>query len=539
MGEKPTPIKIQLAIQGGGAKIYALVAALEVIEKLEADGKVQITRIAGTSAGAIAGAMYAAGIAMKVVKAELGKLTGDELKKRFPRPSKMAAMGKVLWGTPFWETAHLQKLLSDLLKNDAGQLHTLKDIAKVRNIDLLIMAASLTDSGKVVYKQDSAEGSAITAILNSCALPYCFRVWNNSDNPVIVDGGICENLPSEELELYPEDDGAIVAISFAKTGRKSLKNWYEFSIALLDTAITNSQERAKARLGENNVLSIQTDISTFEFERASTVGLTDTYYTNIKYQTKDFFNNFIASKQHAKNTIAGDPWATQNIATMQQVGKIYDAQFKRNKWAYERCALTVLARDLLNEGEDGYGQPSLVHYCATFTAADQPIHCRRINVSKARHDSGLERTSWSVTRRDSAESIISYALPMISHQDGGLPGRELLVFFDPVLPANSGPYTMDFQDLIDGFLSGLKDTGRDDLIFFPGPCAGPIKAIDLVLWLPKSFPAMNWISKDGRGRKMTTGELANYSAPPYFRAEGWCGTDLEPIAFGVDLVVQN
>lgn len=47
------PLKIQLAIQGGGAKICSLLAAAEVIHDLETKREIQITRISGTSARAI------------------------------------------------------------------------------------------------------------------------------------------------------------------------------------------------------------------------------------------------------------------------------------------------------------------------------------------------------------------------------------------------------------------------------------------------------------------------------------------------------
>ena len=58
-------IPIQLAIQGGGAKITYLLAALESVQALERGGLLRVTRIAGTSAGAIAGALYAAGVDMR------------------------------------------------------------------------------------------------------------------------------------------------------------------------------------------------------------------------------------------------------------------------------------------------------------------------------------------------------------------------------------------------------------------------------------------------------------------------------------------
>src|SRR5689334_23025968 len=48
---------LQIVFQGGGAKLYALMAVCEVLQKYESDQKIRITRAGGTSAGAIAAAM--------------------------------------------------------------------------------------------------------------------------------------------------------------------------------------------------------------------------------------------------------------------------------------------------------------------------------------------------------------------------------------------------------------------------------------------------------------------------------------------------
>ncbi len=53
------PRKVKLALQGGGAKITSILAAMEAVEKLEENGEIEVTEIAGTSAGAIIAVLYA------------------------------------------------------------------------------------------------------------------------------------------------------------------------------------------------------------------------------------------------------------------------------------------------------------------------------------------------------------------------------------------------------------------------------------------------------------------------------------------------
>ena len=60
----PEPMNIQISFQGGGARLALLLAAAEAIRELESGPEplIKVTRIAGTSAGAIIGAFLAGGL---------------------------------------------------------------------------------------------------------------------------------------------------------------------------------------------------------------------------------------------------------------------------------------------------------------------------------------------------------------------------------------------------------------------------------------------------------------------------------------------
>jgi predicted acylesterase/phospholipase RssA len=81
------PEKIQLAIQGGGAKIVDIMATIEAIEDLERKNLIKVTKIAGTSAGAIVGSFFAAGISMQSVRENLLGESGKKLLSSFTKPN--------------------------------------------------------------------------------------------------------------------------------------------------------------------------------------------------------------------------------------------------------------------------------------------------------------------------------------------------------------------------------------------------------------------------------------------------------------------
>ena len=84
------PRSIQLAIQGGGAKICHLLAAMEAIQELERLDELKVTRIAGTSAGAIVACMYAAKIDFAGFRTTLQSGLGQELLDLFHPPNVLA-----------------------------------------------------------------------------------------------------------------------------------------------------------------------------------------------------------------------------------------------------------------------------------------------------------------------------------------------------------------------------------------------------------------------------------------------------------------
>ena len=69
-----TPAPIQVVFQGGGAKLCLLMAVAEVLQEYQSAGRIEIRRVAGSSAGAIAAVMLVSGKPIKTYKAELKNL---------------------------------------------------------------------------------------------------------------------------------------------------------------------------------------------------------------------------------------------------------------------------------------------------------------------------------------------------------------------------------------------------------------------------------------------------------------------------------
>src|SRR5262245_57623104 len=102
------PLRLQLAIQGGGAKIVSLLAAAEYIQGLQRNKKIQLARIAGTSAGVIVGCLLAGDIPIGEVKTYLTTLSQRDREKMFPAYSTNLKKAQLAW-----KLLHNEPLLSE------------------------------------------------------------------------------------------------------------------------------------------------------------------------------------------------------------------------------------------------------------------------------------------------------------------------------------------------------------------------------------------------------------------------------------------
>src|SRR4030042_295517 len=175
-------MNISLALSGGGVKGFAHIGSLRVLEK----AGFRIQGLAGTSAGGLVGALYAAGYSPDEMAERLGDIDQGNLF------SRMHGDGPALLGMAGF-TAILEELL--------GQ----RNFDELR-IPLALTATDLNTGLPVVIKQ----GRLLDAVLATSAVPGVFpaRVINGHR---LVDGAIMNPIPvAEARALYPK--GPVIAV---------------------------------------------------------------------------------------------------------------------------------------------------------------------------------------------------------------------------------------------------------------------------------------------------------------------------------------
>ena len=168
-------IAIGIALAGGGAKGMAHFGVLQVLE----DAGISFDVVSGTSAGAMAGILYASGMSPQdAIQNFQRDLTPSKLFRCLPNWPNVYLVSQ--YRRRAWD-GMLRKYLHD------WQLEQLSIPFRAITVDLV--------QARTVVRQ---EGDAVRAILESINLPVVSRPILR-DGMALVDGGVLNNLPADVL----------------------------------------------------------------------------------------------------------------------------------------------------------------------------------------------------------------------------------------------------------------------------------------------------------------------------------------------------
>jgi len=218
--------KVGLVLSGGGAKGFAHIGVLKVIDSLG----IKVDYISGTSMGAIIGSLYASGYSGKQLEAMFNNIDFEELiNDNFPREFK-----------PFYERENAQKYAVSL-PFDKFKISLPSALSRGQNVynllyQLMIPVNDIRDFEKLpipffCVATDIETGEAIIidkgnlaeAVTASGALPSLFQPVTIGDR-ILIDGGVSNNFPVAELRAKGMDIIIGVDVQDALKDRASLKS---------------------------------------------------------------------------------------------------------------------------------------------------------------------------------------------------------------------------------------------------------------------------------------------------------------------------
>ena len=178
---------IGLALSGGGARGIAHIGVLKVLER----EKIPIDFLAGTSAGGLVGALYAAGHSPQEIENNVLDLTAP--RQLVTLVDRVLPRRGLLKGVKVLE--YLDAWLGDLTFD---QLNT----------PFAVAAVDLNTGTRVIIR----EGKLVDAVRATIAFPGVFSPVRQGDQ-LLVDGGLLDNLPTDVARSLGAD--VVVAIDIA------------------------------------------------------------------------------------------------------------------------------------------------------------------------------------------------------------------------------------------------------------------------------------------------------------------------------------
>lgn len=516
-------VRIQLALQGGGAKLCGLLAALEAVQELEHEGVLEVTRLAGTSAGSIAAALYAANVPLAGIRERIID-NRSRLEGLFPQPTFWRLALLAIFGRPIVDLSPLQKVLREALKGNPrfGELEK----------RLIVVATDITN-GKT-QKFDDPDDFVVNAVVDSCAIPFYFRgPGKKNANALLVDGGICENLPVDFLRKFDAKDGQIIGITF-RPGSPGVtpSGLRSFSKALLDAAMNNSVRRAQLQLGDDRLLSLKTDIDTLDFARALNEGM-GASYDLTRNDSEKFFRGICAPASQAapKVVVEAGPESEQSDTTLQRVADLYAAQYSRIKMRYAEARMIVRIGALSTDKETSRARPDHLSYRLQFAAGKEPLPCATLQVTDRPDAEFLKTVRRQV--RDRNNEVVQ-TIDLLGRDKSHPNVRLYLLFFHQIIQPDDprAPLTLEYAHQVQDLMAPLEKEGRDFISFRTTRSEGPTPRVVLVALIPETHPNLGIrrsFHTTVEGRRMSDAELHLLDLPlEDHYALGWIGENVEP-----------
>lgn len=199
--------KVGLVLSGGGAKGFAHIGALKVIDSLG----IKIDYIAGTSMGAIVGSLYASGYSGKQLDSifkslDYDKVISDDLPRSAKTFYERDNSEKYAVNLPFDKfKVKLPSALSrgqnvfNLLSKLTLHLSEIEQFSELP-IPFFCLATNIENGNAVILES----GNLAQAVTASGAFPSLFQPVI-IDNQLLIDGGVVNNYPINELKAKGMD----------------------------------------------------------------------------------------------------------------------------------------------------------------------------------------------------------------------------------------------------------------------------------------------------------------------------------------------
>lgn len=269
------PLRIGLALSGGGARGLAHIGVLKVLEEM----RVPVHCVTGTSMGAIVGGAYASGSAPEQLEASVLKTDWSQVFRDQPPRQEISSRRKqedykTLFAPEYGVKDSGLVLPKGIIAGVSIEAYFRALTAQAVGIDNFSKlpipfqaVASDIETGEAVVLN---RGSVAQAMRASMAVPGAMAPVE-IDGRLLVDGGIANNLPIDQARKLCADVIIAVNISTPPLKREEITSALSVSLQLINFLGKQTVEQQLKSLGDRDVLITPElgDLSSGNFGRAA------------------------------------------------------------------------------------------------------------------------------------------------------------------------------------------------------------------------------------------------------------------------------
>lgn len=263
-------MKFRIAFQGGGAKFFPLLEAVEAIKsQVSTNNHFEVDSISGASAGCLAAVCLAADLDLELTKKFLKSDAGLKLfGATFPQITTTSMVSKVLMGKTLFKAKKLEELVFKIFA--VNGLTDRKEKVALR----YPMTVAITDLRSSELKMIELGGKSLEGIVknicDSCAIPFVLKNHKSRDGWEFVDGGLFENFPVGDLVSDEFPKSRVLGFTFRKPPPLTIDeaSFLSYSKAVISTAIDSNIDSSLKLIDARNVFQIRTNLGTFEFVKS-------------------------------------------------------------------------------------------------------------------------------------------------------------------------------------------------------------------------------------------------------------------------------
>ncbi|WP_457094286.1 patatin-like phospholipase family protein [Microvirga sp. P5_D2] len=518
-------IPIEIVFQGGGAKLVALLAAAEVIYKLAPELNFRVTRVSGSSAGAIAACILGSGRDPAVFKERILRLAKTYLPQISRNISFPSAFVPIFLGKSLYNADAYSRFIRELFE---GYNHLSSLPIRVQ-----IHATDIYNGNSKVFDGSDTDHTLEYSVFCSSALPFIFHTYRSDKH---LDGGVINNLPVNELIRRPHNDaGTIIGFSFERKlpylFRGGIKQYLN---ALTSSVIDYSVLRSLDELGVNNVCHIKTGIDTLDFV-AALDEIDKQPYNDYKAQVESFLIKAVSS---ARNKLSID---NREVDIFDRVRSLHRVARNSDNIRVIRRVFEARSNSLYYKNKS---IPDEVRIIDTISPISEPISAYGMTVTSGDSMVDIKDIRYSVVDSEGVHhEATSIPLPP-KETDTGVDYNNIILFFHKPLANNGNEYTISCSFHTNEILYNLivREENFLDAVCYENIEVSELENLDLVCYIPDSMPNVvmkhlnpkdfpNLVSSKQtwiEGQEMSAAELRQFGLPPLgFKALGWKAVNLK------------